>query len=241
MPAFGPGPRRCDTWVSFAPPANLTQSSGGVGSIVNAARYCCPRPDPASGCRHATKSARGTIGGEARLSQSRNGWAEARPAAPPKAKRKSAKPRTTAPAAAINPRPIKRWHTRTKVSLRIRRPASNRRTRNARNLSIKPTLITRLQEKRPVPTLQMMALRNYPPTGDSSQVSHRSMKSRSVNSGARRIFVLVLDAVEDAFQTIADFADQRKNSSARQSRPSARSPPLVGTERAETYVDEFHA
>ena len=50
------------------------------------------------------------------------------------------------------------------------------------------------------------------------------MKSRSVNSGARRIFVLVLDAVEDAFQTIADFADQGKTSSARQSRPSARSP-----------------
>ena len=77
-----------------------------------------------------------------------------------KAKRKSAKPRTTAPAAAINPRPIKRWHTRTKVSSRIRRPASNRRTRNARNLSIKPTLITRFQEKRPLLTLQMMALGN---------------------------------------------------------------------------------
>jgi hypothetical protein len=54
----------------------------------------------------------------------------------------------------------------------IRRPASNRRTRNARNLSIKPTLITRFQGKRPVPTPQTMALRNYPPTGDSSQVSY---------------------------------------------------------------------
>jgi hypothetical protein len=49
----GPGPKvrvpasfrtrpPADAWVSAAPPANLTQSSGGVGSIVNAARYCCP-------------------------------------------------------------------------------------------------------------------------------------------------------------------------------------------------------
>jgi hypothetical protein len=36
------------------------------------------------------------------------------------------------------------------------------------------------------------------------------MKSRSVNSGARRIFVLILDAGEDAFQAITDFADQEK-------------------------------
>ena len=36
------------------------------------------------------------------------------------------------------------------------------------------------------------------------------MKSRSVNSGARRIFVLVLDPGEDAFQAITDFADQEK-------------------------------
>ena len=58
--------------------------------------------------------------------------------------------------------PHKRWHTRTKVSSRIGRPASNRRTRNARNLSIKLTLITRFQGKRPVPAPQTMILRKYP-------------------------------------------------------------------------------
>jgi len=40
------------------------------------------------------------------------------------------------------------------------------------------------------------------------------MKSKSINDGVERIFVLVLDQGEEAFKTITEFADQEKMSGA---------------------------